>query len=134
MDCFKNILFGIQGRHMVQGERSDHRVARGQWPMEGSLGVLQARSEWRKSFPGLIEHRRVAVDQFDTAERVSLQHGFRQRARAGAEIEHPFRPSLGEGTCGSFKHLLVGRDESADAPIVGVDIDAQVAAYGMAHG
>ena len=119
---------------MVQGERSDHRVARGQWPMERSLGVPQPRSEWREPFPGLFEHGPIAVDQFYTAMRVSLQQRLCQRARTGTQIEHAFRPSLRDGTCGLFKHFLVGRDESADALIVGVDINAQVAAYGMAHG
>ena len=124
----------VQGGNVVQGEGGGHRIAGGERTLERALGEPGSGRVRGKPLPRLVQHLRVRVDQLYLAALASLQYGQGQSAGAGAEVQHVPRLRGGNGTRRERNHLLVGGQEGGDGSVVGVDFDAEVRPYGMAHG
>lgn len=126
--------FLAQGGNVAQGEGGGHCIAGGKRTLERPLGEPGSGRVCGKPLPRLVQHLRVHVDQLYLAGLASLQYGQGQSAGAGAEVQHVPGLRRRNGIRSERDHLLVGGQEGADGSVVGVDVDAEVRTYGMAHG
>lgn len=123
----------VERRDVVEGERRRRAAARWERSEERRFAEPRAAAEPGEPPPGLRQHLRVHVDQLDGGSSGPREDRLREGAGPGAEVDDRLRAGGGDCAGGGLDHRAVSGDEAADRPVVGVDLDPQMAPHGVAR-